>query len=141
MTTREESIAALLRSLDDAREHGRSLPGVVDLWLGHLDRTDNAKPYAMDVFAKGGNGKWSGEDEWDRIEPRLRATVAELDRVRDETQVVRRLALTDNARLRALIKAALEDVDWCPWCKADQGVDATLHADDCPAFTPEGEVK
>lgn len=44
----------------------------------------------------------------------------------------------DNARLKALIKEA-ERTPYehaCPWCWAE-----TEHAHDCPAFTPEGEVK
>jgi hypothetical protein len=51
----------------------------------------------------------------------------------------------DNARLRALIKQAefankAETASgagaFCPWCGIEDG-----HRDDCPAFTPEGEVK
>lgn len=63
----------------------------------------------------------------------------------------------DNARLRALIKQAEWKAEWseeggeCPWCEALQRqlrygngrpVEKTgKHAADCPAFTPEGEVK
>lgn len=48
----------------------------------------------------------------------------------------------DNARLRALIKAAemastdRERCAECPWCELGKP-----HAIDCPAFTPEGEVR
>ena len=60
--------------------------------------------------------------------------------------------LQDNARLRALIKAA-EKLDrgdgyqWkCPWCGSVLGGDARdlaaePHQDDCPAFTEAGEVR
>ena len=59
----------------------------------------------------------------------------------------------DNARLRALIKdkeyahvggeydegdGYRAQYDECPWCGGDA---VKRHADDCPAFTPEGEVK
>lgn len=46
----------------------------------------------------------------------------------------------DNARLRALIKASLDDVDWCPWCKRDATPEIE-HTRDCPTFTPSGEVR
>lgn len=54
------------------------------------------------------------------------------------------------ARLRALIKAAewaddYRDLSACPWCQASRetgGVKPnSTHAADCPAFTPEGEVR
>lgn len=57
---------------------------------------------------------------------------------------IRRLQ-QDNARLRKIIKGA----EWyfepytqheeCPWCVIDRNEED--HRDDCPAFTPEGEVK
>ncbi len=55
----------------------------------------------------------------------------------------------DNARMRALVK----DAEWsgatgregdpaCPWCSAEpKPIEDGLHAADCPAFTPSGEVK
>lgn len=60
-------------------------------------------------------------------------------------------ALEENKRLRGLI----DDVETifdrdvalniCPWCDASDAGLATgtqiKHADDCPAFTPDGEVK
>lgn len=56
----------------------------------------------------------------------------------------------DNARLRTLIKDT-EHADthrgdwWCPWCQMRLVSGATddplRHTDDCPAFTPTGEVK
>lgn len=63
---------------------------------------------------------------------------------------------TDNARLRALVKAgckAGEDLVECPWCihmHSDERnqraarlgtIGNYIHALDCPAFTPEGEVR
>ena len=77
------------------------------------------------------------------------------DRVAD----LRRLeaALKDNTRLRALIKQveahavdgedASQSTGVCPWCgswRMDVGVASfqpRQHADDCPAFTPEGVVR
>ena len=57
----------------------------------------------------------------------------------------------DNARLRALIKEAEwrgGDVDGdisCPWCGESRdnyaGHPGGKHTNDCPAFTPEGQVK
>lgn len=53
------------------------------------------------------------------------------------------LHAAEAARLRALIKQAEESASdrdrspVCPWC--DTGPNP--HASDCPAFTPEGEVK
>lgn len=47
------------------------------------------------------------------------------------------------ARLRALVKDAERVDGYCPWCGCHpnySGVDID-HADDCPAFTPEGVVK
>lgn len=52
-----------------------------------------------------------------------------------------------NARLRALIKAAewsgpIVDGDaTCPWCKQERYHVHASHFDQCPAFTPEGEVR
>lgn len=46
-------------------------------------------------------------------------------------------------RLRALVKDAERVDGYCPWCGCCpnySGGDIT-HADDCPAFTPEGEVR
>ena len=56
--------------------------------------------------------------------------------------------VADNARLRALVKAKewaiwVQNSSECPWCGRD-GPEAgrvERHADDCPAFTPSGEVK
>ena len=56
------------------------------------------------------------------------------------------------ARLRALIKAAewegqqgRDADDACPWCGIRRETGGTepnsTHANDCPAFTPEGEVR
>lgn len=58
---------------------------------------------------------------------------------RSLAEEIRRLQ-QDNARLRALIKKAERSgacLDECPWC----GFAGDTHASDCPAFTPEGEVK
>ena len=69
-----------------------------------------------------------------RALPRIRATVRALADAR-----------ADNARHRALIKAqefgnheetASGRGDFCPWCNEEDG-----HRADCPAFTPDGEVK
>ena len=57
------------------------------------------------------------------------------------------LMQADNARLRALIKAAeLGTESYCPWCNAkaiavDHPADRMEHADTCPAFTPDGTVR
>ncbi len=52
----------------------------------------------------------------------------------------------DNSRLRTVIKVdewdALDgDQACCPWCGAFRDVQLRLHHEDCPAFTPEGEVR
>jgi hypothetical protein len=66
----------------------------------------------------------------------------------------------DNARLRALIKqaedggyASISLLKVCTWCRAyrnngddhfkhvERGTKDEPHRSDCPAFTPEGEVK
>ena len=58
--------------------------------------------------------------------------------------------LAEVERLRGLIKAAeltsrpcpVRGVAFgCPWCGLRCGRDRMIHASDCPAFTPEGEVK
>lgn len=62
--------------------------------------------------------------------------------------------LADNARLRALVKAAewegchcRMDVEpnGCPWCNGDtygsRDLPKRTHADDCPAFTADGVVR
>ncbi len=87
--TRAESIAALLNSLDDAQAHGRSLHGVVDLWLAHLEREEVARLNALVKDAEWGDGNDRGP--------------------------------------------------FCPWCGALHGEQP--HADDCPAFTPSGDVR
>jgi len=53
---------------------------------------------------------------------------------------------TDNARLRALVKAGewgdrLGSAEDCPWCSVNQRSRHGEHYDHCPAFTPNGEVK
>ena len=70
-----------------------------------------------------------------------------LDETRDdlhETLLREQATLTDNARLRALIKAQEfgskhEAGPFCPWCSA--GGDGGNSHDDCPAFTPDGAVR
>ena len=63
------------------------------------------------------------------------------DAVIDEVEALQ----ADNARLRAVIKEAEKSGDrpgaypMCPWCQSEPG-DKDRHAD-CPAFTPEGEVR
>lgn len=63
------------------------------------------------------------------------------DAVIDEVEALQ----ADNARLRAVIKEAEKSGDrpgaypTCPWCQSEPG-DKDRHAD-CPAFTPEGEVR
>lgn len=59
-------------------------------------------------------------------------------RVRDRMNAYRQ----DNDRLRALIKQAEyhttdpHDCAACPWCDV-----VAIHKDDCPAFTPDGDVR
>jgi ATP/maltotriose-dependent transcriptional regulator MalT len=54
------------------------------------------------------------------------------------------IVVGDNKRLRALIKAAQwaaehhDSEGVCPWCERGS---LRKHADTCPAFTPEGEVR
>jgi hypothetical protein len=52
------------------------------------------------------------------------------------------------SRLRAVIKSAeakgeSQGWDCCPWCQSlrDGGSNEEPHADDCEAFTPDGEVR
>ena len=49
------------------------------------------------------------------------------------------------ARLRALVDGAefggQYNLGRCPWCGAQAERDNETHRDDCPAFTPEGEVR
>ncbi|HET7099599.1 MAG TPA: hypothetical protein VFJ52_00495 [Terriglobia bacterium] len=53
----------------------------------------------------------------------------------------------DIARLRTLIKLVESNVEGeCSFCRHDQGrlsrdADGSRHTSDCPAFTPDGEVK
>ncbi len=50
-------------------------------------------------------------------------------------------ARADNARLRALVRQAewwTGDAECCGWCGAYYH---SIHADDCPAFTPDGTVR
>ena len=82
-----------------------------------------------------------------RVDPKFRRSVEKM------VGAARASSLeADNARLRALIKQAeygdhTHYEDSCPWCGCVAighrwtKLDEPPHSDDCPAFTPTGEVK
>lgn len=69
-----------------------------------------------------------GENPWDAVETGARHVIALVAEVR---------------RLKGLIKEAgersLRENDWCVFCLSHR-TDST-HRQECPAFTPDGEVK
>ena len=75
---------------------------------------------------------------------RLEARIFETIHVHTKSLTAMKLLEADNARLRALVKAQEfgskhEAGPFCPWCSA--GGDGGHTHDDCPAFTPSGDVR
>lgn len=62
----------------------------------------------------------------------------------EREEACRRL-LPEVRRLRGLIRrgehAAGDEYEECAWCWIHICAPGARHADDCPAFTPDGEVK